>query len=240
MHSPRDIAVVIPCYNHASVLRRTIRGLERQTIKPTEVVVVDDGSIDHPEKILRQAQDDGGLQVAFVNLDKNYGAPYARNTGAKITKSPYILFLDADAELVPDALETMVKTLENHPEADFAYSSFIWGWKKFPGRDFDTSALQQTNYIHTSSLLRRSAFPGFDESLKKFQDWDLWLTMAKRGSKGIWIDRYLYRIDPWGGKMSGWLPSIAYRIPWKKIGWEPKRITRYREAEAVIRQKHGL
>ncbi len=47
-----DIAVVIPCYNHSNVLRRTLEALARQTLKPIEVVVVDDGSVEDQEKIV--------------------------------------------------------------------------------------------------------------------------------------------------------------------------------------------
>lgn len=229
------IAVIIPCYNHADVLGRTLAALRAQTVKPAEVVVVDDGSTDDPGSVVGDA-------VTFIRFERNQGAPAARNEGARRTTSPYLLFLDADAELVPDALEAFVHTLEVHPEADFAYSNFLWGTKRFRGQPFSMEALKKRNFIHTISLLRRSAFPGFDESLKKFQDWDLWLMMAKRGSKGMWIDRELFRIEPRrkGTGISRWLPKIAYMIPWQKIGFQPKEVGRYREAERVIQKKHGL
>ena len=245
--TPR-IAVVIPCFNHADVLRRTLDALFSQTFKPSEIVVIDDGSTDHPERVIEEFENkspslhkEGAVGVQLVRFDTNRGAPAARNEGARITSSPYVIFLDADSELVPTALETYVKTLEQHPEAAFAYANLHWGKKAFPSRAYDLAALKKRNYIHTSGLIRRSEFPGFDESIKKFQDWDLWLTMAEQGKKGIWINQFLYVVEPrrFGG-ISKWIPSWLHRVPWPIFGWMPKEIKKYRAAEAIIRNKHGI
>jgi len=232
------IAVIIPCYNHARILERTLRAVLAQTLQPAEIVVVDDGSMDHPESVIKWI---ANPRIRFIRFDQNRGAPAARNEGARGTTSPFMVFLDADAELVPDALQTMLAALDQHPGADFAYSNFYWGTKLFHGKPFDVDELQKRNFIHTSSLIRRKAFPGFDESLKKLQDWDLWLTMAERGSKGTWIDRVLYTVEPRHEGMSRWLPKIMYLLPWKQVGLKkPKEVERYEAAEAIVRKKHGI
>ncbi|MFZ2804223.1 MAG: glycosyltransferase family A protein [Patescibacteria group bacterium] len=236
MNQP-DIAIVIPCYNHANILERTLRAVLAQTLKPAEIIVVDDGSSDHPEAVVKWV---ASPLVTFVRYDQNKGAPAARNEGARRTTSPFLIFLDADAELTPDALETMRHALDQHPEVDFVYSDFLWGSKLFRGKPFSVDELKKRNYIHTSSLLRRKAFPGFDESLTKLQDWDLWLTMCERGSKGIWIDKTLYRIEPRHEGMSRWLPKVMYLIPWKRVGIKPKEVERYEVAEAIVKKKHGI
>ncbi|MCI0479420.1 glycosyltransferase family 2 protein [Candidatus Uhrbacteria bacterium] len=235
---PLDIAVVIPCHQHAAELAKTLAGLSVQTLLPAEVVVVDDASTDGPEGVAASFRD--RLPIRSLRFDVNRGAPAARNAGAAATSSPYLLFLDADAELVPDALAAFRDALDAHPDAAFAYADFLWGTKRFRGRPFDVEALRRRNYIHTSSLLRRSAFPGFDGTLRKFQDWDLWLTMAERGATGVWIDRDLFRIEPRKQGMSRWMPRIAYVIPWQKLGFVPKDIANYREAEGIVRRKHGI
>lgn len=239
------ISVIIPVFNHAEALAECLRSLEKQTVQDFEIIIVDDGSAAPvilnevkdltQSEILRSAQND----VQLIRFEKNRGAPAARNEGFRRSKGEYLIFLDADAVLRPDALERMVQALETHPEADFAYPSFRFGWKTFKGRSFDEKALHESNYIHTSALIRRDAFPGFDESLKKFQDWDLFLTMAERGSRGVWIDEVLFSLKA-HGTMSNWLPSFAYRIPWPVLGWTPNTIKKYRAAEHVIREKHGL
>jgi glycosyltransferase involved in cell wall biosynthesis len=260
MTQNHDIAVVIPCFNHANVLRRTLEALYHQTLQPKEVVVVDDGSVDNAEEVflsfrpkrseaeesLRRGpsapsdstRDD--IRWEFVRFETNRGAPAARNEGARRTTSPFILFLDADAEFSPNALRQMSEALDQHPEASFAYANFLWGAKLFRGKSFDEEALKKQNYIHTSSLMRRADFPGFDETLTKFQDWDLWLTMAEQGKRGVWIDEVLYRIQPRAQGYSRWLPRIAYMIPWQKLGFQPKEVGRYRDAEAIVRKKHGI
>ncbi|MCC7357268.1 glycosyltransferase family 2 protein [Candidatus Uhrbacteria bacterium] len=275
MQQSADIAVIIPCYNHTNVLRRTLEALKKQTIPVKEVIVVDDGSNDHPFELVKQAFPeviDAGTvfhktgtngisvteidpklfqgeekkqdisRIVYIRLEKNSGAPVARNLGAAISRASFIIFLDADAELVPSALETFLQALEDHPEAEYAYANFRWGNRLFKSRTFDPDFLKQANYIHTSSLIRRTAFPGFDESLKKFQDWDVWLTMAKQGKIGVWIDKELYKIEPRkrGKGMSTWLPSFFHHLPWHIIGWIPKEIKNYRDAEQVIRIKHSL
>lgn len=232
------IAVVIPCYNHAKILRRTLESLTKQTVTPAEVVIIDDGSTDDPSRVV--AEFNGRLPIRFVRFDKNFGAPKVRNVGFKMTASPYVIFLDADADLVPTALETFTRALEKYPEVGFAYSNFYWGLTPFRSRSFDAKELERRNFIHTSSLIRRDAFPGFDESLKKFQDWDLWLTMSERGSTGVWIDEFLYRIEPRRDGISQWLPGFAHKIPWPIFGWMPNEIRKYRDAEHVIREKHRL
>lgn len=234
-----DIAVVIPCWKHATELRKTLDALARQTLKPVEVFVVDDGSPDNPEVTVRAFSEK--LPIQFVRFNANRGAPAARNEGFWMTTSPFVMFLDADVELVPQALERLAMELWRHPDADVAYANFFWGSKFFRSAPWSCEALRRKNFIHTSALIRRSAFPGFDESLRKFQDWDLWLTMSERGSHGLWINEILSRIEPRrSGGVSRWLPSFLHRLPWPLFGWMPGEIRAYRDAEKIVQQKHGL
>ncbi len=234
--SPK-VAIIIPCHEHAAALRRTLAGVRNQTFKDIEVMVVDDGSSDHPEAVVKDFSD---LPIRVIRFETNRGAPAARNEGARLSTVPYLLFLDADATLRPGAVASMAAALEAQADADFVYGDFQWGRKAFRGKPFDVDALKKANYIHTSSLLRRSTFPGFDESLKRFQDWDLWLTMAGRGSKGLYLHEVLFAIEPRGNGMSQWLPAFLFKVPWDWIGWMPRAMRRYKEAEAVIRKKHKI
>ncbi len=231
------ISIIIPVYNRVHLLEDALASLAQQTYRYFEIIIIDDGSQEDIEKIIHPWKE--CLSIRFERLSMNQGAPVARNRGFVMAKGEFVLFLDHDATLERDALECFLRTLQESPEADVAYSAHRFGGKLFPSRAFDPVALQQGNYIHTTSLVRREAFPGFDPSLKKFQDWDVWLTMAKQGSKKVWIKRSLFSVKG-GGTMSGWLPSIVYRLPWERIGWMPDRLKRYREAEAIIKKKHAL
>ncbi len=221
------ISVIIPVFNHADELVECLKSLHQQTEKDFELIIVDDGSSEP-------------VKNADIRFEKNLGAPAARNAGFAKSKGEYVIFLDADAELIPSALSKMLAALESHPEADFVYPSFKWGWKLFKSRPFDADALKQGNYIHTSALIRRKAFPGFDESLKKFQDWDLFLTMSEQGKRGYWIDEVLFSLKPRKTGMSQWLPAFVYDLPWNEIGWTPKLVRKYQDAESIVRKKHDL
>ncbi|MCC6563505.1 glycosyltransferase [Candidatus Uhrbacteria bacterium] len=220
------ISVIIPVFNHADALRACLRSLEKQTIQDFEIIIVDDGS-------------DTPVMNAAVRFEKNKGAPSARNAGFAQSKGEYVIFLDADAVLRPDALEKLKTALDKHPEADFAYSSFKFGFKTFSSFPFDRELLRRSNYIHTSALIRRETFPGFDESLKKFQDWDLFLTMVEAGKRGIFVYEVLFSLKT-KGTMSQWLPSLTHFVPWPLFGWMPKSVAKYQTAEKIIREKHRL
>ena len=229
------ISLVIPAYNNAHELPATLESVFAQDRKDIEVIVVNDGSTDNTDEFIVPYLD----RIKYIKQD-NGGAPKARNRGFAESKGDYVMFLDADIEMKSHCLARLQQALNEYPDAAYAYPSFLWGWKEFKGQAFSYNELKKMNYIHTSALIRRSEFPGFDESLKKFQDWDLWLTMAKQGKNGVWVDEALYQVAPRKGGMSTWLPKIAYKIPWKKLGITIPAIEKYENGLAVIRGKHGL
>jgi glycosyltransferase involved in cell wall biosynthesis len=232
------VSVIIPSWNHGPELMRCLASLESQTYGSFEVIVVDDGSTDGTADMVKNFKH--SFPLDYVRLERNAGASAARNAGERRSRGELLMFADADAELRPHAIERMAAELEKHPECDFAYSSFRFGWKKFGSRPFDAKALRRIPYIHTTSMLRRRAFPGFDESLKKFQDWDLWLTMSERGSTGSWIPEVLFSIKARRLGMSRWLPSFFHKLPWECIGWAPRELRNYRKWEKVVKEKHGI
>jgi glycosyltransferase involved in cell wall biosynthesis len=231
------ISVIIPLYNGAKTIVKTLSSLMDQTYKDFEVIIVNDGSTDNSEaaasSYLQKVQSNNRF---FFLSQNNQGAPAARNRGFKESKGEFILFCDSDAILAPTALETMLDNLQRHPEASYAYSSFNWGKKFFRLNEFNPEQLKSMPYIHSLSLIRRVDFPatGWDESIKKFQDWDLWLTMLEHGKIGLWIPQVLFKILP-GGTMSSWLPAFAY----KAFPFLPA-VKKYQAAMQIIKQKHGL
>ncbi len=231
------ISVIIPVYNREKEFLRSLQSVQSQTYRPLEVIIVDDGS---EKELLRSKIVDILKDIPFVlHRQKNSGAPVARNTGFNVSKGEYVIFWDADIIGQPDMLEKMYVKLEENPEANFAYSNFFFGRQRMPGREFDVFALKEKNYITTTSLLRRTDFSGFDISLQRFQDWDLWLTLIEQKKQGIWIPEYLFRILP-QGTMSNWLPSFAYKFPWKYVPFFAKKVQSYEKAKRIVQKKHNI
>lgn len=232
------VSIIIPVYNHAGTLRVSVDSILSQTFRPLEVIIVNDGSTDNfngeAEKILADIRY-RELNIKIVHQD-NRGAPSARNRGFAESSGQYVIFWDADTVGEPDMLEKMLKALLGNSTAAYAYSGFKFGWKKFSSSPFDPDMLRQNNYIDVTSLIRRDCFPGFDEKLLRFQDWDLWLTMLEKNNIGIFVPGILYKKIV--GKRVGisrWLPKIVYRLPFT---W--RATNDYQAKKAVVLEKHGL
>ncbi|MEA2088561.1 MAG: glycosyltransferase family A protein [Patescibacteria group bacterium] len=236
------ISIIIPVYNHAKELGLCLDSVLRQDFIDLEVIIVDDGSQDSLQKVLEEQKEKFNkrdLRLKIIHQD-NKGANSARNRGFLESSGNYIIFFDADIVMKPIMLKKMRNALKVNSEASYAYSSFKFGFKIFKLWEFDSKKLQQMPYIHTSSLIRRSDFSNFDESIKKLQDWDLWLTMLENGHKGVWIPEILFKVKPRKIGMSFWLPSFFYKIPWQKFGISFNKVRQYENAVKIIKEKHKI
>lgn len=222
------VSVIIPVYNAEKTIASCLTSIFNQSFANFEIITVNDGSTDQGAKILGEYEN----KITIIN-QKNQGAAAARNAGVKIAQGKYIIFVDSDTQLEPTMLEKMVDTLEKYPAVSFAYSSFKFGNKFFILWPFDSEKLKHMPYIHTTSLIRKEHFPGFDKNLKRFQDWDLWLTMNERGYQGKFIPEILFQVQS-GGTMSRWLPKLAYKLPFLK------EVKKYKQAEKIVKAKHRL
>jgi len=137
------------------------------------------------------------------------GAPKKRNDGFKKSSQPYVFFCDDDILLPKNHLEKLLTELEKNKNKAYSYSGYngividnvnhpLKGNFKIPTIQFNSNRLKQGNYISTMALIRKEKFPMFDESLKRLQDYDLWLTMLKNGDEGIAVfdnEFYAYYLD---------------------------------------------
>lgn len=112
LHGP-SVSVIIPTYNYGSYLPRAIESCLVQTYGTAEIIVVDDGSTDETERIVR----DKGRDIRYV-FQENSGVSSARNRGLGLATGEFIIFLDADDYLTRDAMETRMSAMET-PDIDF-------------------------------------------------------------------------------------------------------------------------
>lgn len=228
------ISVIIPIYNQANKLSQCLDSLLGQTFTDYEVIIINDGSQDELLPVVNSYRAKfTGHNFKFITQE-NQGSNPARNRGAQEASGEFLLFCDADLIMQPSMLHRMHQALQDNPQASYAYSSFYYGRKLFKLWPWQAKRLRHMPYIHTSSLIRASDFPGFDNAVKRLQDWDLWLTMLEQKHQGVFIKEPLFTIQV-GGMISRWLPKAFYRL----LPWLPA-VRQYHRAEIVIKTKHNL
>jgi len=178
------ISIIIPSLNEGKVLSRTLNGIFSQTYKNVEVILINDASTDTTDEVVKPFLD----RIIYIKHEKNLDRQTSRNEGIAVSKGEYIFVCDADIVMQSDCLEKMAGVLEKNPEYSFVYSGFKWEWKVFKSFSFDVQLLRKMNYINTASLVRREHHPGFDVAIRKFQDWDVWLTMIEQGRVRFFVD----------------------------------------------------
>ena len=107
-------SVIIPIYNAEKTLAEAVRSVLAQTFADFEILLVDDASTDGSrEAALAMAREDSRVQV--VLLQKNAGAGRARNAGIRSARGEYLMFLDADDAFLPELMQRVADSLEEHP-----------------------------------------------------------------------------------------------------------------------------
>jgi glycosyltransferase involved in cell wall biosynthesis len=107
------ISVIIPCYNQAQFLPEAIQSALGQTHSRIEVVVVDDGSPDNTAEVA------ASYSAVTCVRQRNRGIAEARNAGFRACHGEYVVFLDADDRLTPNAIEAHLSCFATHPNAGF-------------------------------------------------------------------------------------------------------------------------
>lgn len=115
------VSIIIPCYNQAKYLPKSVASLQAQTLADWECIIVDDGSTDNTAEIANNL----ALKDTRVQLIQkiNGGSASARNLGLKHAQGEYIQFLDADDTITPDKLEKQVTIMEQKGQ-DISYTAF--------------------------------------------------------------------------------------------------------------------
>ena len=181
-----NISVVIPTYNRKHTLPRAIASVLNQTLQPTEIIMVDDGSTDGTAD---------WIQETYPRINpirqSNKGVSAARNIGIKSAKCDWIALLDSDDEWLPDKLERQVEAFNQNPGIKLCHTEEIWirngvrvnqkkKHQKYGGHIFekclDMCRISPSSAIFHQSLLDDVGY--FDEAFSICEDYDLWLRIT--------------------------------------------------------------
>lgn len=116
------ISVIIPCYNYGHLISETIRSVAAQTYPDWEIIVVDDGSADNTEEVMKPITA-AEQRISYYRIE-NGGPSAARNFGLQHARGEYIQFLDADDLIQRRKFEEQANVFKSDPAVDIVYTSF--------------------------------------------------------------------------------------------------------------------
>ena len=182
------VSVVIPTYERADILPRAIESVRTQSVRPAEILVVDDHSNDSTGVVVQEIDDP---LIDYHRHSRNKGANAARNTGIRNASSQFVAFLDDDDRWYESKLEAqMSRFADVDPDVGLVYTGRRVVDDDTPLEEYVPCTegdvvgdLLWRNFVPSETpVVRRECFQGvghFDERLQSSQDWDMWLRIAK-------------------------------------------------------------
>ena len=204
MNNIGNISVVIPTYNRRQTIGRSIDSILNQTLFPSEIIVVDDGSTDGTSDYIQS-----NFPSIRLLQQSNKGVSSARNMGIRSSNSDWVALLDSDDEWFPKKLEKQVMSLSQNLDIKFCHTEEIWirngvrvnqmkKHQKYGGHIFN-KCLDMCRISPSSVLFHRSILDDvgyFDKDQKVCEDYDLWLRITAKYPV-LYIDESL--IKKYGG-----------------------------------------
>ena len=215
------VSVIIPTFNRLSLISRAIDSVLKQTLKPFEIIVVDDGSSDNTSTLIKN-----NYKSVKLIKQKNLGVSKARNVGIKNSSGDWIALLDSDDEWKKNKLEVQIKSLSEYDYYSVCHTNEIWirngirvnqkkRHQKYGGDIFDKCLdicrISPSSIIFKKNIIDEVGW--FDEGLPICEDYDLWLRITAN-FKILFIDKPL--VVKYGGHSDQLSKSVngieAYRI----------------------------
>lgn len=105
------VSLVVPAYNVSDVIERCVESVRCSTYTNWELIIVDDGSKDETAEICNRLQQEDS-RIRFIKNEQNRGVSFVRNKGIELAEKEYLVFLDSDDALMPDALDMWLASFE--------------------------------------------------------------------------------------------------------------------------------
>jgi len=190
---PATVSVVVPSYNHAPFVEATLRSIIKQTLRPAELLVIDDGSSDGSPRVIERVLTDCPFPCE-LKIRQNRGLSATLNEGFGRTRGDYFAYLGSDDLWLPGFLSARVALLELRPMAVLAYGHAYFideqnaiidataDWAHYADGDAREMLLQTTAPMSPTVLYRRASLEQqrWDEEAK-LEDYDLYLRLSAIG-----------------------------------------------------------
>lgn len=201
---PKLVSIVIPCYNQAKYLEKTVQSALSSHYTPIEVLIVNDGSRDNSLSLAEKLSTENAL-IRVINQE-NSGVAAARNKGISASKGEFILPLDGDDLISENYISEAVRILQTKPEVKVVYCNAVKfdeaGQKPWKLKRFSRHQLAKDNMIFVAALFRKTDWEevgGFSEDMKMGrEDWEFWIKMLKDGGEVVQLPfvGFFYRLTP--------------------------------------------
>lgn len=190
------VSVIMPVYNYGKMFQKSIESVFESTYNNIELIIINDGSTD--EYVLKKLNSLSEHPNIKIINQVNLGPSSARNNGIKNSSGEYILPLDSDDMISPDYIQTCVNLLNRNKNlspiyCDTNHIGEINGVEQRP--EWSQERLIQGPFIVNCSMFTRKAFDeceGYDENMKGWEDYDLWVRMMQKGFIGKRIPKPLF------------------------------------------------
>lgn len=180
------ITVLMPVYNGEKYLKEAIDSILNQTFTDFEFLIINDGSTDNSEEIIKSYKDP---RIKLIKNEENLGIIKTLNKGLDLAKGKYIIRMDADDISLSKRLSTQMRFMDKHPEIGISGTwAKILGGKNILKRFSDpekikTNLLFGTSMIHPSVIMNREKINQYklryNENYKHSEDYELWTRATK-------------------------------------------------------------
>lgn len=197
--SMTTVSVIIPAFNAEMHIMNSVKSAINQTLKPLEIIIIDDCSTDSTWYILNEIEKNNKNIKIFRN-HKNMGPAFCRNLGIRTSKGKYIAFLDSDDIWLPKKLEIQILKMENE-ESDFSYSAYAIINENGYSTGKIVTGSQNINFKSLlfscpigclTVIYNKNKFkPLYMPKIPRGQDYGLWLKLIKQNPKITYINEPL-------------------------------------------------
>ena len=193
------VSVIITTHNRSKLLKRSINSVLNQTYKAIEIIIVDDASKDDTSEVVKDFSQKFN-NIKYQRNTINQGSNASRNTGINLSSGFFVTGLDDDDEFMPNRIEVLVKNYSDK-------YSFVTtrNYKVFKNKTLKTKYKKEvnldtilySNIVANQILVKREIIINsglFDETLTRYQDYDMWLRLIQNFGKGLIVNEFTQKI----------------------------------------------